>query len=130
MLVTIVPSGASSCRSGPAASAGARAAPVIEQVSPSTLRLQPGVPARVLIRGRGFDTDSNTVSFGPYEWQGIGALANGTTLTVIIPDRMPGSGGAAPALWVPGAYALVVRNRRGASATVSVELQTAPANRP
>ena len=82
--------------------------------------------AALTILGADFVADSNRVSFGPYVFDGIRSTQNGTVINVIIPDRMPSRGGAAPMLWVAAEYQVSVSNRHGASAPVSITLTVQP----
>ena len=101
-------------------------APQIVRLSPSPIVIRAGMNAALTILGADFVADSNRVSFGPYVFDGIRSTQNGTVINVIIPDRMPSRGGAAPMLWVAAEYQVSVSNRHGASAPVSITLTVQP----
>ncbi len=101
-------------------------APQIVRLSPSPIVIRTGMNAALTILGADFVADSNRVSFGPYSFDGIRSTQGGTVITVNIPERMPGRGGAAPMLWVAAEYLVIVSNRHGSSAPVSIELTVQP----
>ena len=97
-------------------------APQIVRISPSPIVIRSGMNAELTILGTDFVADSNSVSFGPYSFDGIRSTENGTVIHLNIPDRMPSRGGAAPMLWVAADYHVVVSNRNGRSAPMTASL--------
>jgi hypothetical protein len=93
------------------------------QVVPETVTIVDGGGADLEIRGAGFDPDSNTVNVGPLSLSPIRSSANGTVITVWLPDRVPRSGGAAPSLWMRGPHDVQVLSPRGRSAVALVHVK-------
>ncbi len=80
----------------------------------------------VRIVGVGFDALENTVRVGPVTVTSVRSSDAGTVIVLMVPERVPSSGGAPPMLWQPGTYALTVENRRGTSAAVSLTIRELP----
>lgn len=98
-------------------------APMIDSVSPDTVIIRDGAAAVLTLRGKGFASDSNTVRVGPVTLYGIRGTNGGTTLTIILPDRLPSGGGAPPMLWTSGTFDVVIHTMRGRSAVSQVTIR-------
>jgi len=113
------------CRRGEASSvSAARSTPVaVASVTPSTVTIRAGEPTELVIRGTGFDATDNAVTLGPVTLTAVPSTDQGTRISVVVPDRVVGRGGAPPLLWVGGAYPLTVTTPRGTSAPITVTVQ-------
>ncbi|MCC6432662.1 MAG: hypothetical protein IT354_17265 [Gemmatimonadaceae bacterium] len=89
-------------------------------MTPRSITMRAGEPVTLEITGTSFDAARNTVTLGPVSLNSIASRANGTAISFTVPDRVPSGGGAAPALWISGSYALTVTTARGTSAPVTI----------
>ncbi len=112
------------CRRSESSSSAARNAPVaVASVTPSTVTIRAGEPTELVIRGTGFDAADNAVTLGPVTLTAVPSTDQGTRISVVVPDRVVGRGGAPPLLWVGGAYPLTVTTPRGTSAPITVTVK-------
>jgi hypothetical protein len=122
----LVGSPLAACRQGNGATGDRAAVSVslaVTEVRPAPIVIHEGRPIEVMVHGTGFDPDSNVVRLGPVTVSPVPSTNGGTLLTLMLPDRVPSGGGAAPMLWTPGRYPLTVTTRRGTSAPVLVDIE-------
>jgi Quinohemoprotein amine dehydrogenase, alpha subunit domain III len=114
---------ATACRRAERAAASPDTGVVVTAVSPTTVTLRAGETNELVVSGTGFDAAENTVTFGPVTLTSVKSTNGGTRISLVVPDRMPSGGGAAPMLWMAGDYPLTVSNRRGTSAPMTVTVK-------
>jgi hypothetical protein len=101
------------------------AEPHIESVRPDSVMLAPGAVVEVVVRGRGFAPGTpgrNTIQFGDATITGVPASADGSEIHLVIPDRVPVRGDAAPLPLEAGRYSRRVKTSAGTSNDVSVRV--------
>jgi len=101
------------------------AEPYIETVRPDSVMLAPGAVVEVVVRGRGFAPGTpgrNTIQFGDATITNVPASADGREIHVMIPDRVPLRGDAAPLPLEAGRYDLRVQTSVGTSNGVTVRV--------
>jgi hypothetical protein len=113
----------SACRRSERPAASTDAGVAITAVTPRSITIRTGEVNELIVRGTGFDATENTVTFGPVTLTSVKSSDGGTRIALVIPDRMPSGGGAAPLLWMAGDYPLTVSNRRGTSAAFTVTVK-------
>jgi hypothetical protein len=113
----------SACRRAERAAASTDAGVVITAVSPKAITVRAGEVTELVVRGSGFEATENTVTLGPVTLTSVKSTDRGTRIVLVVPDRMPSGGGAAPMLWMAGDYPLTVSNRRGTSAPFTVTVK-------
>lgn len=113
----------SACRRTERTAASTDAGVVITAVSPRAITIRAGEVTELVVRGSGFDATENTVTLGPVTLTSVKSTDSGTRISLVVPDRMPSGGGAAPMLWMAGDYPLTVSNRRGTSAPFTVTVK-------
>jgi len=96
---------------------------VVTSVAPSTVTIRPGEIIELTILGKGFDSANNTVVIGPATITTVPSTEQGTVIRIVVPDRVTGTGGAPPALWVPGDYPVTVSNRTGTSRAMTLTIR-------
>ena len=99
--------------------------PHIDTVRPDSVMLAPGAVVEVVIRGRGFEAGTpgrNTIQFGDATITNVPATADGKEIRLVIPDRVPVRGEAAPLPLEAGRYDLRVETSAGTSNRVSVRV--------
>lgn len=95
----------------------------VTSIAPDTVTMRPGDLIEIVIRGRGFDAADNTVTIGPATITTVPSAEQGTMIRVVVPDRVTGTGGAPPTLWVPGEYPITVSNRMGTSRPITITIK-------
>ena len=96
------------------------AEPFIEFIKPDSVMLASGAVVEVVVRGRGFAPGTpgrNTIQFAGVTITNVPASADGTEIRVVIPDRVPVRGDAAPLPLEAGRYDLRVQTSAGTSKT-------------
>lgn len=99
--------------------------PYIETVRPDSVMLAPGAVVEVVVRGRGFAPGTpgrNTIQFAGATITNVPASADGKEIRVVIPDRVPVRGDAAPLPLEAGRYDLRVQTSAGTSNGVAVRV--------
>jgi len=99
--------------------------PHIDTVRPDSVMLAPGAVVEVVIRGRGFEAGApgrNTIQFGDATITNVPASADGTEIRLVIPERVPVRGDAAPLPLEAGRYDLRVQTSAGTSNRVAVRV--------
>jgi len=97
----------------------------IDAVRPDSVMLAPGVVVEVVVSGRGFAPGTpgrNTIQLGETTITGVPASADGKEIRVVIPDRVPSRGDAAPLPLEAGRYNLRVQTAAGMSNAVAVRV--------
>ncbi len=112
----------SSCRRSERSAAPTDAGVVVTAVTPRSITIRAGEVTELIVRGTGFEAE-NTVTFGPVTLTSVKSSDGGTRISLVVPDRMPSGGGAAPMLWMAGDYPLTVSNRHGTSAPFTVTVK-------
>src|SRR5690242_20678063 len=87
------------------------AEPFIDGVRPDSVMLAPGAVVEVVVHGRGFAPGApghNTIQFGDATISDVPASSDGTEIRLMIPDRIPIRGDAAPLPLEAGRYNLRV----------------------
>lgn len=103
----------------------APAGPHIDAVRPDSVMLADGAVVEVLVRGSGFEPGPpgrNTIEFGNVSIPDVPASADGREIRLVIPDRVPSGGEAAPLPLDAGRYDVRVRTSAGTSNAVSVRV--------
>ncbi len=106
--------GCSALRRGPAA-------PHIDGITPDSVAIATGAVVEVVIRGRGFVPGSpgrNTVHFADLALADVPASPDGRQIRLVVPDRMPLRGDAAPLPLEAGRYDIRVHTALGVSNAV------------
>jgi hypothetical protein len=101
------------------------AEPFIEAVRPDSVVLVPGAVVEVVVHGHGFAPGApgrNTIQFGDATITNVPASTDGTEIRLVIPDRVPLRGEAAPLPLEAGRYDLRVQTTSGTSNSVSVRV--------
>jgi hypothetical protein len=102
------------------------AAPVINEIVPSSGPAGPAYPIQVTIRGSGFTSTGNVVTFGPVRLRELPSSDDGTAITVGVPKQMSSGGEVPPMVLPPGEYHVTVTNADGTSNAVTFSLMRAP----
>jgi hypothetical protein len=99
--------------------------PHIDAVRPDSVMLAPGAVVEVVVHGHGFTPGTpgrNTIQFGDATITNVPASSDGTEIRVMIPDRVPLRGDAAPLPLEAGRYDLRVQTTSGTSNSISVRV--------
>ena len=99
--------------------------PHIDAIRPDSVMLAPGAVVEVVVHGHGFTPGTpgrNTIRFGDATITDVPASSDGTEIRVMIPDRVPLRGEAAPLPLEAGRYDLRVQTTTGTSNSVSVRV--------
>jgi hypothetical protein len=99
--------------------------PHIDTVRPDSVMLAPGAVVEVVVHGHGFTPGApgrNTIQFGDATITNVPASTDGTEIRLMIPDRVPLRGEAAPLPLEAGRYNLRVQTTSGTSNSVSVRV--------
>lgn len=99
--------------------------PYIDSVRPDSVMLAPGAVVEVVVSGRGFAPGTpgrNTIQLGEATITGVPASADGKEIRVVIPDRVPTRGEAAPLPLEAGRYNLRVQTAAGMSNAVAMRI--------
>jgi hypothetical protein len=94
-------------------------------VRPDSVMLAPGAVVEVVVHGHGFTPGApgrNTIQFGDATITNVPASTDGTEIHLVIPDRVPLRGEAAPLPLEAGRYNLRVQTTSGTSNSVSVRV--------
>jgi len=116
---------APSARSGDGLRASAAAQrPRLSRLVPDSVRIVIGNVSEIELQGSHLDPLANTVMVGTAAMTQIKSTANGTRITIAIPEQMPSAGEAPPARWVGGRYPVFVRTAAGTSDTLTLVIST------
>lgn len=88
--------------------------PVLVRVNPTSGPAGAAYPIEILIRGRGFAREANTVTLGPATVAGVPS-PDGVSLTVNLPKLARRGAEALPMVLLPGEYELTVTTSAGTS---------------
>ncbi|MGQ0648911.1 MAG: hypothetical protein ACT4P7_15240 [Gemmatimonadaceae bacterium] len=91
---------------------------MLTRVSPDSVAIVQGGNVALDVAGAGFHADSNVVTIGPLVLQPVKSSRNGTTIRIMLPDRVARGGGAAPELWLTGSYQVRVDTPAGRSGSL------------
>jgi hypothetical protein len=101
------------------------ASPTIDSLRPDSVFVAPGAVVEVLVQGRGFAPGTpgrNTVRFGTVRLTNVPASDDGRLIRVVVPDRVPSGGDAAPLPLEPGRYDIRVETSAGTSNAMVVRV--------
>ena len=101
------------------------ASPTIDSLRPDSVFVAPGAVVEVVVQGHGFAPGTpgrNTVRFGPAKLTNVPASDDGRVIRVVVPDRVPSGGEAAPLPLETGRYDVRVETPAGTSNAVVVRV--------
>ena len=101
------------------------AAPTIESLRPDSVVVAPGAVVEIVLQGRGFvpgKPGRNTVRFGTVRLTDVPASDDGRVIRLVVPDRIPSGGDAAPLPLETGRYDIRVETAAGTSNTMVVRV--------
>ena len=104
---------------------GGAGGPHIDAVRPDSVFVAEGAVVEVVVHGRGFAPGTpgrNTIEFGNTNITNVPASEDGTRIRLVIPDRVPSGGEAAPLPLEAGRYEIRVRTSAGTSNAVAVRV--------
>lgn len=99
--------------------------PTIDSLRPDSVFVAPGAVVEIVVQGRGFvpgTPGQNTVRFGPVRLTNVPASDDGRVIRVVVPDRVPSGGEAAPLPLETGRYDIRVETSAGTSNTMVVRV--------
>jgi hypothetical protein len=102
-----------------------QAEPAIESLRPDSVFVAPGAVVEIVVNGRGFVPGSpgrNTVRFGTVRLTNVPASDDGRVIRVVVPDRVPSGGDAAPLPLETGRYDIRVETSAGTSNAMAVRV--------
>ena len=100
-------------------------APTIDALRPDSVFVAPGAVVEIIVQGRGFAPGTpgrNIVHFGTATLTNVPASDDGKEIRVVVPDRLPSGGDAAPLPLEAGRYDIRVETPAGASNSVVVRV--------
>jgi hypothetical protein len=101
------------------------ASPTIDSLRPDSVFVAPGAVVEIVVQGHGFAPGTpgrNTVRFGTARLANIPASDDGRVIRVVVPDRVPSGGEAAPLPLETGRYDIRVETPAGTSNAVVVRV--------
>lgn len=101
------------------------ATPAIESLRPDSVFVAPGAVVEIVLQGRGFVPGTpgrNTVRFGTVKLTNVPASDDGRVIRVVVPDRVPSGGDAAPLPLETGRYDIRVETSAGTSNAMVVRV--------
>jgi hypothetical protein len=101
------------------------ASPTIDALRPDSVFVAPGAVVEIVVQGRGFAPGTpgrNTVRFGSVMLTNVPASDDGRVIRVVVPDRVPSGGDAAPLPLETGRYDIRVETSAGTSNAVVVRV--------
>jgi hypothetical protein len=101
------------------------ASPAIESLRPDSVFVAPGAVVEIVVQGRGFVPGTpgrNTVRFGTAKITNVPASDDGRVIRVVVPDRVPSGGEAAPLPLETGRYDIRVETSAGTSNAMVVRV--------
>jgi hypothetical protein len=99
--------------------------PEIEGLRPDSVFVAPGAVVEIVVHGHGFAPGTpgrNTVRFGAVKLTDVPASDDGREIRVIVPDRVPSGGEAAPLPLETGRYDIRVETAAGTSNAMVVRV--------
>ena len=100
-------------------------APRIDRIVPDSARVSRGAVAEVVIEGVGFTPGPdghNTIELGPIRLTLVPANAAGTSIRVVVPERVPSATEAPPMRLMPGTYQVTVTTSAGSSNAMPIRI--------
>jgi hypothetical protein len=101
------------------------ATPTIDSLRPDSVFVAPGAVVEIVVQGRGFVPGTpgrNTVRFGTVRLTSVPASDDGRVIRVVVPDRVPSGGEAAPVPLETGRYDIRVETSAGTSNAMVVRV--------
>ena len=101
------------------------ASPTIESLRPDSVFVAPGAVVEIVVQGHGFVPGTpgrNTVRFGTVKLTNVPASDDGRVIRVVVPDRVPSGGEAAPLPLETGRYDIRVETTAGTSNVMVVRV--------
>lgn len=101
------------------------ASPEIESLRPDSVFVAPGAVVEIVVQGHGFIPGTpgrNTVRFGTVKLTNVPASDDGRVIRLVVPDRVPSGGEAAPLPLEMGRYDIRVETSRGTSNAMVVRV--------
>ena len=99
--------------------------PAIESLRPDSVFVAPGAVVEIVVQGHGFVPGTpgrNTVRFGTAKITNVPASDDGRVIRVVVPDRVPSGGEAAPLPLETGRYDIRVETSAGTSNAMVVRV--------
>jgi len=99
--------------------------PTIDSLRPDSVFVAPGAVVEIVVQGHGFAPGTpgrNTVRFGAARLTNVPASDDGRVIRVVVPDRVPSGGEAAPLPLETGRYDIRVETPAGTSNAVVVRV--------
>lgn len=99
--------------------------PTIDSLRPDSVFVAPGAVVEIVVQGRGFVPGTpgrNTVRFGTVKLTSVAASDDGRVIRVVVPDRVPSGGEAAPVPLETGRYDIRVETSAGTSNAMVVRV--------
>ena len=99
--------------------------PAIESLRPDSVFVAPGAVVEIVVQGHGFAPGKpgrNTVRFGTAKITDVPASDDGRVIRVVVPDRVPSGGEAAPLPLEAGRYDIRVETSAGTSNAMVVRV--------
>lgn len=101
------------------------ASPTIDSLRPDSVFVAPGAVVEIVVQGHGFAPGTpgrNTVRFGTAKLTNVPASDDGRVIRVVVPDRVPSGGEAAPLPLETGRYDIRVETPAGTSNAMVVRV--------
>ncbi len=101
------------------------ASPTIEALRPDSVFVGPGAVVEIVVQGRDFAPGTpgrNTVRFGTVKLTNVPASDDGRVIRVVVPDRVPSGGEAAPLPLETGRYDIRIETSAGTSNAMVVRV--------
>ncbi|HEY6827489.1 MAG TPA: hypothetical protein VI259_11580 [Gemmatimonadaceae bacterium] len=101
------------------------ASPTIDSLRPDSVFVAPGAVVEIVVQGHGFAPGTpgrNTVRFGAARLTNVPASDDGRVIRVVVPDRVPSGGEAAPLPLETGRYDIRVETPAGTSNAMVVRV--------
>lgn len=101
------------------------ASPTIDSLRPDSVLVAPGAVVEIVVQGRGFAPGTpgrNTVRFGTVRLTNVPASDDGRIIRLVVPDRVPSGGDAAPLPLETGHYDIRVETSAGISNAMVVRV--------
>ena len=99
--------------------------PTIESLRPDSVFVAPGAIVEIVVQGHDFAPGKpgrNTVRFGAVKLTDVPASDDGREIRVVVPERVPSGGEAAPRLLETGRYDIRVETAAGTSNVMVVRV--------
>ena len=96
--------------------------PTLSRLVPDTLQIVRGNVTTLVLEGRAFSPEENTVTVGPVRLGHVRSENEGRRIVITVPDLVESGGGAAPRPWISGDYPVQVSTAYGTSSPLMVHI--------